>query len=68
MYGHLVIMNMVNYKIGDKKHINIPTQIPIFKAKQASVGKLHTVLIDLNDNIWTFGDNRYGQSRCLECA
>jgi alpha-tubulin suppressor-like RCC1 family protein len=46
-------------EIGSEKQA--ATQIPNFKAKQASVGRVHTVLINTNNNIWTFGHNQYGQ-------
>ena len=31
------------------------------KAKAISVGDFHTVVIDLEDNVWTFGRNHSGQ-------
>jgi alpha-tubulin suppressor-like RCC1 family protein len=54
--------------LGDKKNINVPTQIVNFKVRQIYTGEDHTAMIDLEDNIWTFGDNKYGQPQCLECA
>jgi alpha-tubulin suppressor-like RCC1 family protein len=36
-------------------------EIPNLKAKQVSTGSHHTVVIDLNDNIWVFGQNITGQ-------
>jgi alpha-tubulin suppressor-like RCC1 family protein len=47
--------------LGDNQDKNIPTQIPDFKAKQISAGSSHTVVIDLDYNIWTFGYNGSGQ-------
>ena len=40
---------------------NIPTQIPNIKAKVVSCGNYHTMIIDLNNNVWAFGYNDYGQ-------
>lgn len=40
---------------------NAPTQIPNIKAKQVSARYYHTVIIDIDDNVWTFGWNSYGQ-------
>ena len=31
------------------------------KAKYISVGLYHTIIIDSNNYIWSFGDNSYGQ-------
>ena len=31
------------------------------KGRSASCGYGHTIIIDLEDNIWVFGDNQYGQ-------
>jgi alpha-tubulin suppressor-like RCC1 family protein len=45
---------------GDFQNRHIPTQIPNTKAKQVSVGKEHTVLIDLGNNAWSFGSDEYG--------
>lgn len=47
--------------LGDNKNRYIPTQIPHFKAKQVSAGDSHTLFIDLNDNVWSCGNNQYGQ-------
>jgi alpha-tubulin suppressor-like RCC1 family protein len=60
--------------LGDLKNRNRPTQIMSsvkfhneiyknqnIKAKQISTGKTHTLLIDLNDNVWSFGCNHWGQ-------
>jgi alpha-tubulin suppressor-like RCC1 family protein len=41
--------------------IDKPMQIPMLKARQVSAGDYHTMLIDLNDNLWAFGNNTYDQ-------
>lgn len=43
--------------LGDKINRNVPTQIPALKGKDGSMGTVHTLLLDLNDNLWSFGDN-----------
>jgi hypothetical protein len=45
----------------NNKKIDIPTLIPEIRAKYVACGKLHTVLIDINNNVWAFGFNKYGQ-------
>lgn len=51
--------------LGDIKNRNLPT--PIFchgdkmKAKQISLGNSHSLLIDMEDYVWSFGNNKYGQ-------
>jgi len=40
---------------------NIPTQIPNIKAKQIACGEQHSMIIDMNDNVWSFGQNLDGQ-------
>jgi alpha-tubulin suppressor-like RCC1 family protein len=51
--------------LGDDENRNKPTVLTIdgqnFKARAISCGRFHTMLIDLNDSVWTFGDNTYGQ-------
>jgi len=41
--------------------VSSPRQIPNIKAKQIAAGHGHTIIIDLENNVWAFGDNRYGQ-------
>jgi alpha-tubulin suppressor-like RCC1 family protein len=41
--------------------INKVIQISNLKAKQISAGSVHIVLIDSEDNIWSFGSNLYGE-------
>jgi alpha-tubulin suppressor-like RCC1 family protein len=46
--------------IGDNAVINIsktPTKIQNLKAKQIYAGGNHTIIIDIENNIWVFGDN-----------
>ena len=38
-----------------------PTQLPNFKARQVSAGGFHTIVIDLNGNVWSSGMNGSGQ-------
>ena len=47
---------------GNQFGMNVPTQIPNFKAKQISSGGLSTAIIDLENNVWVFGANIFGQS------
>lgn len=47
--------------IDDLENKFIPTQLENFKAKQVSAGERHTILIDLNDNVWSFGSSSEGQ-------
>jgi alpha-tubulin suppressor-like RCC1 family protein len=47
--------------LSDDENRTISTQIPELKAKQISAGAEHTVIIDLNDNVWTFGCNKGGE-------
>jgi hypothetical protein len=42
--------------ITDKYVLLLPIQIPDLKVKQVACGDDHTVLADLNDNIWVFGN------------
>ena len=37
------------------------TQIPNFKARQISSTLSNTAMIDLNNNVWVCGNNKYGQ-------
>jgi alpha-tubulin suppressor-like RCC1 family protein len=52
--------------LGDTDNRSVPTQsvsllqIPI-KAKAVSAGSSHSILIDLDDKVFTFGSNEYGQ-------
>lgn len=39
----------------------MPTQIPNLKAKRVSAGYYHTAVIDLDNNVWTFGYGGAGQ-------
>jgi alpha-tubulin suppressor-like RCC1 family protein len=39
----------------------LPTQLNNIKAKLISCGDYHTMIIDLDNNIWAMGYNRYGQ-------
>jgi alpha-tubulin suppressor-like RCC1 family protein len=41
--------------------IHKPTKIENMKAKQVNAGKLYTVMINLNDDIWVCGNNERGQ-------
>lgn len=54
-YGQLGINDELN------RRRDIPRQIMFLKAKQVSAGGYHTLLIDLDDNVWAFGNNDEGQ-------
>lgn len=41
--------------------LKIIQTLSLFKAKYATCGKFHTIVIDLNDNMWSFDKNRNGQ-------
>jgi alpha-tubulin suppressor-like RCC1 family protein len=49
--------------LGDTKSRIIPTQINTFKLIPKSIccGGFHSFIVDSNDNIWTFGNNIFGQ-------
>jgi alpha-tubulin suppressor-like RCC1 family protein len=47
--------------LGDNRDRNRPIQIINLKSKQASGKSNHTIVIDLDDNVWTFGNNHSGQ-------
>nr|QBK90128.1 MAG: regulator of chromosome condensation protein [Pithovirus LCPAC102] len=48
--------------VGNNDSINIPTKIEFnYKVKSISCGRNHTIIIDENDYLWSFGDNRNGQ-------
>ncbi len=55
-YGQLGL----GLELGDNVNRNVPTQIHNIKAQSVSAGG-HTVMIDLNNNVWSFGYNYYGQ-------
>ena len=44
--------------LGDKEDRNIPTEISDLKVKQISPGVYSTMVIDLDNNIWSFGFNK----------
>ena len=46
---------------GDNTNRNIPTKINGIKAKYVSCGFRYTVLIDMDNNVWSFGENYSGQ-------
>ena len=43
------------------QHRNTPTKILNIVAKSVSCGDFHTVIIDMNNEVWSFGNNRYGE-------
>jgi alpha-tubulin suppressor-like RCC1 family protein len=54
--------------LGDRTHRFIPTKIPFddfglpdLKFKDIFAGWAHTVVLDFDNNVWTFGSNIYGQ-------
>jgi len=40
---------------------NLPIPLKNFKVKQVSTGLEFTIFIDIDDNVWSFGYNRFGQ-------
>ena len=47
--------------LDDNRNRYIPTQIPNMKAKSSSCGYTHTIIIDIDNNVWAFGWNDFGQ-------
>ena len=47
--------------LGDSIIRNIPIKIPNIIAKSVSCGGVHTVIIDMNNEVWSFGLNKDGQ-------
>jgi alpha-tubulin suppressor-like RCC1 family protein len=47
--------------LGDKYERLLPTKIPNIKALSVSCGGFHTIIIDLDNNVWTMGKNDNGQ-------
>ena len=75
-HHHSMIINMNDYvwsfgnnefgQLGfgdnyEEDYISTPTQIQNVKAKQIACGGNHSMIIDLNDNVWSFGHNNHGQ-------
>jgi alpha-tubulin suppressor-like RCC1 family protein len=54
-FGQLGLVNEAD------KRTSTPTKIPRFNVKTISAGRFHTVAIDFNYDVWTFGDNEFGQ-------
>jgi alpha-tubulin suppressor-like RCC1 family protein len=48
-------------KLGDPINLHNPITISDIRAKFVSAGHLSSMIIDLNDNVWTFGENDAGQ-------
>ena len=51
----------LRYYYEENDYISTPTQIQNVKAKQIACGGEHSIIIDLNDNVWSFGHNNHGQ-------
>jgi len=49
--------------LGDTTNRNVPTKIPPVdcEAKYIACGENHSLIIDMNDNVWLFGKNYSGQ-------
>ena len=43
-------------RLGDDVYMTIPTKIPNLYAKSVSCGTEHTVIIDINNEVWSFGE------------
>lgn len=50
-----------NYSDKCNNYGRFPTQVSNLKAKQISAGDHHVILIDLDNNVWAWGENKYGQ-------
>ena len=47
--------------LGDNINRSVPTLLINFKAKYSKCGLHHTILIDLENNLWGMGSNHFGQ-------
>jgi alpha-tubulin suppressor-like RCC1 family protein len=47
--------------LGDHRDRNSPIQISNLKAKYFSTGDTHTIVIDIENNVWIFESDLYGQ-------
>ena len=47
--------------VGDLENVLTLTKIPNIEAKQIAAGDMHSLLIDLEDNVLSFGNNEMGQ-------
>ena len=47
--------------VGDDKEINTPIMIPGIKAQSICCSQFYTMIIDLNSEVWAFGDNEDGK-------
>ena len=52
--------------LGNNINRNIPEKIPIIdtniiKVKAISAGKFHSLIIDENNDVYSFGNNKHGQ-------
>lgn len=54
-YGQLGLGNQ------QSETIKFPRQIPNIKAKAVACGENHTIIIDMDNNVWSFGRNNEGQ-------
>lgn len=64
-FGHNILGQL---GLGNTIDVNTPTPVNMpqdttiqFKAKDVGCGGLHTLLIDLNNNLWAFGSNNDGR-------
>lgn len=55
-----IVRRKYNWDV-DKISTSTPIQIPDIKAIQVSTSSQHNVIIDTENNVWTFGNNRCGQ-------
>ena len=61
MFGLLDIIIMDNQAQVIHKIEIFQHKYPNIKAKAVSCGTNHTMIIDLNNNVWAFGSNNFGQ-------
>lgn len=54
--------NVGQLGLGDQRDVKVPTKIPIsMPVKSVAAGESHSMVIDINNDIWAFGDGRNGQ-------
>ena len=63
-YGRIIVVGSNQYGqlgLGDNLNRYIQALIPKIRIKLVRCGEFHTVLVDLNNDVWIFGANGYGQ-------
>jgi alpha-tubulin suppressor-like RCC1 family protein len=57
----MILGTNIFVQLGVNDNGEIPMRILNLRAKEISTGSEHTVMIDLDDNVWSFGNNYAGQ-------